>query len=611
MPVIPTKYKNKVPVFFTVDDNYVPYLSITLKSLVDHSKKTNKYDIYIIFDALSQQSKRIIRNVIGKRENFTLHFSNISLRISQLIEFKLDIRDYYTSSTYYRLFLPEIFPLVKKAIYIDSDIVLRSDIANLFAINLEDKVVGAVPDQSVQLFPEFATYVNSVIGMDHKEYFNAGVLLMDFKKLREIQLQKKSLELLRNVSFKVAQDQDVLNYLLKGKVKLLDKRWNVMPLGEVIESPYLIHYNLIFKPWKHHDIMYEDYFWDVADRLNIGIILKGQLRLVPEEYLQKDFEGVEMVKKMCLEEAKKANTFYAYLRDNSVKKEEVNVNILDEKTYDNVVVPTHNIKREEILAKIEELEKEGKFDVDVEDDPPYKPIEPHGLDFLRKKLKNKIKSAIANHYSFRYFNHKIKKGDIVIDGYEGIENLRKLKTGAVITANHFSPFDSIPLHKVVKKYSHKKLFKIIKEGNWSFPGLYGYFMRNCNSIPLSSNLEVLKKTFDAIDTVLTRGDLLLIYPEQSMWWNYRKPKPLKIGGFRFASKNNVPVLPTFITMRDTDKLDPDGYPSQAYTLHILEPIYPDPSLTIKENTKNLLEANERAWKEVYEKVYNKPLEYLK
>ena len=269
----------------------------------------------------------------------------------------------------------------------------------------------------------------------------------------------------------------------------------------------------------------------------------------------------------------------------------------------------HNKDREAILKKIEELELEGKFDVDAENDPPYRPIEPSGIDFLRKKFQSKVKTMIANFYSERYFNHQIHRGRLVIDGYEGIENLKYLPAGAVITANHFNPFDSIPIHKVVEKYTKKKLFKIIREGNYSFPGLYGFFMRNCNTIPLSSNMEVLKYTFEAIDTVLQRGDLLLVYAEQSMWWNYRKPKPLKQGAFRFAAKNNVPVLPTFITMRDTENLDNDGYPIQAYTLHILAPIYPDSTLTIKENTENMLKENERMWKEVYEKVYGIPLTY--
>ena len=94
-----------------------------------------------------------------------------------------------------------------------------------------------------------------------------------------------------------------------------------------------------------------------------------------------------------------------------------------------------------------------------------------------------------------------------------------------------------------------------------------------------------------------------------MWWNYRKPKPLKMGAFRFAANNNVPVIPTFITMRDTEKFDAEGYPIQAYTLHILEPIYPDPELSVIENQKKMAEENFKVWKEVYEEAYGIPLTY--
>ena len=95
-----------------------------------------------------------------------------------------------------------------------------------------------------------------------------------------------------------------------------------------------------------------------------------------------------------------------------------------------------------------------------------------------------------------------------------------------------------------------------------------------------------------------------------MWWNYRKPKPLKQGAFIFASKNNVPVIPTFITMRDTDKLDKDGSYIQAYTLHFLKPIYPDEDLSQQENVNYMKELNEQRCKEIYEQVYGVPLEYL-
>ena len=94
-----------------------------------------------------------------------------------------------------------------------------------------------------------------------------------------------------------------------------------------------------------------------------------------------------------------------------------------------------------------------------------------------------------------------------------------------------------------------------------------------------------------------------------MWWNYRKPKPLKQGAFIFAARNNVPVVPTFITMRDTNKLAADGSIIQAYTLHFLPAVYPEEGLSQQENVLNMKKENERLCKEVYEKVYGESLTY--
>ena len=157
---------------------------------------------------------------------------------------------------------------------------------------------------------------------------------------------------------------------------------------------------------------------------------------------------------------------------------------------------------------------------------------------------------------------------------------------------------------------NKKLYKVIREGNFTnFPGLYGFFFRNCDTLPLSSNTQTMIEFMKAVDTILQRGDFILIYPEQSLWWNYRKPKPLKLGAYRFASRNNVPVIPIFITMEDTDIIDDDGFPIQEYTVNIEKPIYPDEELSEKENAKLMLKENSEVWKKVHEEFYEKPLEY--
>ena len=94
-----------------------------------------------------------------------------------------------------------------------------------------------------------------------------------------------------------------------------------------------------------------------------------------------------------------------------------------------------------------------------------------------------------------------------------------------------------------------------------------------------------------------------------MWWNYRKPKPLKKGAYTFAVQNHVPVLPCFITMQDSDIVDEDGFYVQEYTVHVSEPIYPNPRWNKSENIEYMKNKNYDLWKKIYEETYKEPLTY--
>ncbi len=265
-----------------------------------------------------------------------------------------------------------------------------------------------------------------------------------------------------------------------------------------------------------------------------------------------------------------------------------------------------------IVERIAEYEREGKFDVDVEDDPPTRPLRPGEADFTGKKLSSKKKTFFANRSAYRYFEGLIKRGDLVIKEVRGEENcLFAKESGAVVTCNHFNPFDNYAVYRALLPCLGKRpLYKVIREGNYtSFPGLYGYFFKNCNTLPIPSDYRLLAEMAAAADELLKRGEKILIYPEQAMWWNYRKPRPLKGGAFTFAAKASVPVLPVFITMTDSDRTGADGFPVQEYTVNILPPIFPDPRLTARENAAAMKEKNFAAWKEVYEDFYGLPLSY--
>lgn len=271
--------------------------------------------------------------------------------------------------------------------------------------------------------------------------------------------------------------------------------------------------------------------------------------------------------------------------------------------------------RKEVLRKINEYERKGWFDKDVENDPPSPELRPEDVDYLGKKLSSKIKTAIANKMGRKFFEKMIKEGAVVIDGMEGGENLRLLKdTGAVITCNHFGiPDNYILYHCIQKSLKKKRLYKVIREGNYTgFPGLFGFLFRNCNTLPLSSNRRTMVNFMSAADTLLKRGEAVLIYPEQGMWWNFRKPRPFKIGAFKIAARAGVPVVPTFVTMKDDEtKLDEHNYPLQHYTLHVMPPVYPDKTLSEKQAAEKMKEDTFALYKAKYEEVYGVPLAYLK
>lgn len=268
--------------------------------------------------------------------------------------------------------------------------------------------------------------------------------------------------------------------------------------------------------------------------------------------------------------------------------------------------------RVEVLKRIEEYERLGYFDRDVENDPPTRPLRPGEVDYTLKKLSSRIASEFANEVARRHFDKCIKRGELVIKEVRGLENYLAVKhRGIIITANHFNAFDNYAVFKAIQKeLGKKRLYKIIREGNYtSFPGLYGYFFRHCNTLPLSADHRAFRELRDAIGVLLGRGEKILIYPEQGMWWNYRKPRPLKSGAFHFAAKENAPVLPFFLTMEDTDRIGGDGFPIQAYTVHILPAIEPDPALTARENAERMCALNYEAWKNTYEEFYGIPLQY--
>ncbi len=219
-----------------------------------------------------------------------------------------------------------------------------------------------------------------------------------------------------------------------------------------------------------------------------------------------------------------------------------------------------------------------------------------------RQFKKAIARNIANSYT------KIFNVDTEI---EGIENIKNIKGGAIITSNHFSPQDSTIIRHFTNKIGKRNhLDIIIEEENIFMEGQLGFLMNNCSTLPISKSKEYMSKNLmPAIGKLLSKKDFILIYPEEQMWFNYRKVRPLKIGAYHIASKFNVPVIPCFIEIRDKKEYDSNGFKKLKYILHIMPPIYPELGKDIKENKSEMCKKDYKLKVDMYEKCYGKKMNY--
>lgn len=263
-----------------------------------------------------------------------------------------------------------------------------------------------------------------------------------------------------------------------------------------------------------------------------------------------------------------------------------------------------------VIENIKNATKSGEFNKKVEVDDPNLSDEQKD-EIINKYLSRRKKITYKlNNKTARMIADTVAWMENRITKIEGLENIKDIDTGAVITSNHFNPLDSLIIRKLVRKAGKKHLYIVAQETNLAMTGLIGYMMNYTDIIPISRKISYMKHEFsDILEEKLSKKQFILIYPEQEMWFNYKKPRPLKPGAYYYAAKNDVPIISCFVEMIDTDEEENGEFNKVKYILHILQPIYPDKDKTLKENSKIMMEKDYNQKKEVYEKIYNKNLDY--
>ncbi len=219
--------------------------------------------------------------------------------------------------------------------------------------------------------------------------------------------------------------------------------------------------------------------------------------------------------------------------------------------------------------------------------------------FIKNKIANKTVKKIAKEI---YPN-------INIIGLEKLDYV-DLTNGAIITSNHFNPLDSYNIRKIVEEKLHKKLYIVVQDTNLAMPGALGFLFNNIEVIPLSKSPNyIIKKFMPELKKILSKGNFVLIYPEEEMWFNYKLPRPCKRGAYQFAHELDVPVISCFVKMTDTNITDNNEFNIVKYDGFINKAIYPEKNESIKSDSRKMAEVDYETRKKAYEDAYNKELKY--
>lgn len=287
--------KKEIPIVLSCNQKYAKYAAVTIKSIIENSNDIDQYRIVILENGVNAFTKKKIEFIVSDKPNFHLDFINIkpyTLPYEDL--FKSGNAYHYTSDIFNRYFIPEILSEFNKAIYIDCDTILNSDIAELFYTDLEGKPLAAIKDVERRRWlrlPDRKEYVKKYdqnLGIkDSYNYFNSGVLLINIKEWLFCDYFSKIIQFTKAINSNSTHwygDQDILNGLFYGKVKFLDFDWNVMwvvnnrirdwttELDANTVSIYkkslvtsrLIHYCDQEKPWKLPNFPLASSWWRYA-----------------------------------------------------------------------------------------------------------------------------------------------------------------------------------------------------------------------------------------------------------------------------------------------------------------------------------------------------------
>ena len=273
--------QREIPIVFATDRNYLAPCYMALFSAVKNMSRHIRYTFFVLLpDTIQKEELVVFEKLSNQNDPIDIRFCfiadddlNVCLSGSELV-------NHITYTTYYRFLIPGLLDSYDKCIYIDVDTVIKGSLEKLYDIDLTGNYIAGVKNVFVDTMPGSESYKNRCLelGINSLEtYVNAGVLLMNLEELRKDKIQEKWLASSKEKEY-LYNDQDIINSVCYGKIKLIDYKYNVFPdyckdvsmastllnqdYQKVAEHPVIIHYVSKEKPWICKYFFMADLWWE-------------------------------------------------------------------------------------------------------------------------------------------------------------------------------------------------------------------------------------------------------------------------------------------------------------------------------------------------------------
>ena len=239
---------NNINICISCDDNYVRYAGVVMASVLYNASESDDLSFYVLDGGISEDSKQ---KMLSLKTIKDCEINFVSIDESLFEDFKkVTTHKYISIAAYFRLKLPSLLPDIDRIIYFDCDVVINSSLKKLFNTDMENHPIAGVVD------------IKKKIVKINPGYVNSGVLLLDLKKMRELNIENEFYIYTKD-NFETIKcgDQEIINAVCKGDIKILENKWNVQisnftNRSDYMKNPAIIHYVSKNKPWQFGSYSY-------------------------------------------------------------------------------------------------------------------------------------------------------------------------------------------------------------------------------------------------------------------------------------------------------------------------------------------------------------------